>query len=56
MAKKAPGRNDPCWCGSGKKYKHCHLPADEKAEADRNQPHVPRPREYWEILRGDPPR
>ena len=19
-----PGRNDPCWCGSGKKYKHCH--------------------------------
>jgi hypothetical protein len=18
------GRNDPCWCGSGKKYKHCH--------------------------------
>jgi hypothetical protein len=22
------GRNDPCWCGSGKKYKHCHLRAD----------------------------
>jgi len=22
-AKKAPGRNDPCPCGSGKKYKHC---------------------------------
>jgi uncharacterized protein YecA (UPF0149 family) len=19
-----PGRNDPCPCGSGKKYKHCH--------------------------------
>lgn len=19
------GRNDPCWCGSGRKYKHCHL-------------------------------
>ncbi len=18
-----PGRNDPCWCGSGRKYKHC---------------------------------
>jgi hypothetical protein len=18
------GRNDPCWCRSGKKYKHCH--------------------------------
>jgi preprotein translocase subunit SecA len=22
------GRNDPCWCGSGKKYKHCHMRAD----------------------------
>jgi preprotein translocase subunit SecA len=21
---KAPGRNDPCPCGSGKKYKQCH--------------------------------
>ena len=20
-----PGRNDPCWCGSGKKYKNCHM-------------------------------
>lgn len=19
------GRNEPCWCGSGKKYKRCHL-------------------------------
>jgi preprotein translocase subunit SecA len=24
-----PGRNDPCWCGSGKKYKHCHLKQDK---------------------------
>ncbi|QQG45249.1 MAG: preprotein translocase subunit SecA [Candidatus Sungiibacteriota bacterium] len=22
--KKEPGRNNPCWCGSGKKYKRCH--------------------------------
>ncbi len=21
------GRNDPCWCGSGKKFKKCHYPA-----------------------------
>lgn len=21
-------RNAPCWCGSGKKYKHCHLEND----------------------------
>jgi hypothetical protein len=26
-----PGRNDPCYCGSGKKYKRCHLPIDEQA-------------------------
>src|SRR5947209_7281935 len=26
-----PGRNDPCWCGSGKKYKKCHLASDEEA-------------------------
>ncbi|WP_462296274.1 SEC-C metal-binding domain-containing protein, partial [Bilophila wadsworthia] len=23
--KKKIGRNDLCWCGSGKKYKKCHL-------------------------------
>ena len=25
------GRNAPCWCGSGKKYKKCHLPLEESA-------------------------
>ncbi|MBC7225535.1 MAG: SEC-C domain-containing protein, partial [Anaerolineae bacterium] len=25
------GRNDPCWCGSGKKYKHCHMREDMQA-------------------------
>ena len=24
------GRNDPCWCGSGKKYKRCHLYSDRE--------------------------
>jgi uncharacterized protein YchJ len=24
------GRNEPCWCGSGKKYKKCHLDSDSK--------------------------
>jgi SEC-C motif len=28
-----PGRNDECWCGSGRKYKKCHLPEDEKKAA-----------------------
>ncbi len=27
-----PGRNEPCHCGSGKKYKKCHLDADEAAD------------------------
>ncbi|HHX20117.1 MAG TPA: preprotein translocase subunit SecA [Clostridiaceae bacterium] len=27
--KHVPGRNEPCWCGSGKKYKNCHLRQDE---------------------------
>jgi hypothetical protein len=25
------GRNDPCHCGSGKKYKKCHLEKDEQS-------------------------
>ncbi|MCB0211238.1 MAG: SEC-C domain-containing protein [Anaerolineae bacterium] len=25
---KTPGRNDLCHCGSGKKYKHCHMKTD----------------------------
>jgi SEC-C motif len=28
-----PGRNDPCHCGSGKKYKKCHLEADQRGRA-----------------------
>ncbi len=30
-----PGRNDPCWCGSGKKYKHCHMRSDQRAARQR---------------------
>ena len=31
MRKTGPqlGRNDLCWCGSGKKYKNCHMKSDE---------------------------
>ncbi len=28
------GRNDPCHCGSGKKYKKCHLAEDEREERE----------------------
>lgn len=31
-AKARPGRNDPCHCGSGKKYKNCHWAEDEKKD------------------------
>nr|AHF26114.1 methionine aminopeptidase, type I [uncultured bacterium Contigcl_1769] len=27
-----PGRNDECWCGSGKKYKKCHRDLDDRLE------------------------
>jgi len=31
------GRNDPCWCGSGKKYKNCHMAQDEARDRQRSQ-------------------
>ena len=31
------GRNDPCWCGSGKKYKKCHMAKDEAEERAQRQ-------------------
>lgn len=31
------GRNDPCHCGSGKKYKSCHLPIEEAAQAEQRR-------------------
>ena len=40
MFRKKIGRNEPCWCGSGNKFKHCHL--DRK-----NQ----KPLEPWEALK-----
>ena len=32
------GRNDACWCGSGKKYKKCHMEADGGGEAGDDEP------------------
>jgi hypothetical protein len=48
-----PGRNDPCWCNSGKKYKKCHLESDER---ERTQPQgggssVPRESSEFAVLR-----
>jgi TolA-binding protein len=37
------GRNDPCPCGSGKKYKRCCLDKDEAAEREALAARVTRP-------------
>ncbi|NTW04214.1 MAG: SEC-C domain-containing protein, partial [Oscillochloris sp.] len=34
-AKKKLGRNDPCHCGSGRKYKDCHLSIEEAARSEQ---------------------
>ena len=31
------GRNDPCWCGSGQKYKKCHEAFDSKLDMFRSE-------------------
>ncbi|KAI4451816.1 Methionine aminopeptidase [Eubacterium plexicaudatum ASF492] len=33
------GRNDKCWCGSGKKYKQCHQSFDDKIARIADQGH-----------------
>jgi len=30
LNERLPGRNDPCWCGSGRKYKACHMAQDNR--------------------------
>ena len=39
MSKKLE-RNDPCWCGSGKKYKNCHMRFDEKIHGFELEGHI----------------
>lgn len=34
------GRNDACWCGSGKKYKNCHMATDEKIHHYELEGHI----------------
>ena len=36
-------RNDPCPCGSGKKYKHCCLPKEVAARQTRPSPTITDP-------------
>lgn len=34
------GRNDPCYCGSGKKYNKCHWEADRREESQQRESQV----------------
>lgn len=34
------GRNDPCWCNSGRKYKSCHMAFDEKIQRYALEGHI----------------
>ncbi|MDD2979773.1 MAG: methionyl aminopeptidase [Hespellia sp.] len=38
-------RNEPCWCGSGKKYKKCHMAIDEKIKIYEDRGDIVPPRE-----------
>ncbi|PJI09414.1 MULTISPECIES: methionyl aminopeptidase [Clostridium] len=38
------GRNDLCWCNSGKKYKRCHLEFDEKMREMKSKGYMVPPR------------
>ncbi|HIR04678.1 MAG TPA: methionyl aminopeptidase [Candidatus Copromonas faecavium] len=33
------GKKDPCWCGSGKEYEHCHMEFDRKLSRARFMGH-----------------
>lgn len=39
------GRNDPCWCGSGNKWKKCHFPIDKPVKSSQTFESLKE--EYW---------
>lgn len=43
-------RNELCWCGSGKKYKRCHMAMEEKMEQLREAGHIVPGRELLKTL------
>ena len=44
-------RNAPCWCGSGKKYKKCHLLIDQKEVSAREEISKPKRRDRSIIIK-----
>ena|SRR5208283_2499857 len=49
MAREKLGRNDPCWCQSGKKYKKCHL----DRETDSPRPYHEFAKNFNSLRKGD---
>lgn len=49
---KKPGRNDPCPCGSGKKYKQCCLRAEESRVTNDRSEAVPRAIQWLMAMHG----
>jgi hypothetical protein len=47
----APGRNDPCHCGSGLKYQKCCLPKDDAARAASRPPAAARDTAIAKLMR-----
>lgn len=49
---KKPGRNDPCPCGSGKKYKHCCLKTEETQVVSASSGAVPKAIDWLFTMHG----
>ena len=54
-ARPTPGRNEPCHCGSGRKYKQCCLEKDEAARRKARGVRRARPRRPAAAARRTPP-
>src|SRR5690606_24943503 len=59
-ARALPKANDPCWCGSGAKFKRCHKPSTDRVRPGRLSPwrevpdHIVRPPYATEVRSGMP--
>jgi methionyl aminopeptidase len=50
------GRNDPCWCGSGKKYKKCHMKQDMSMKRPQSPTNLPTSKHFVSKGQVSPPR